>query len=151
MMDASPGDTILLGAGYSDETATVSENDISIEGDVSSSGIVLHLAPDVTGVTLGGSAPIDVVDSGSSGLITGNIGDNVITVSGGIDVVDGGLGVDGLIVDYSASAGVVTATTAVIGGDLGTVSIANVENLTVLTGAGADTLTFTTANGMRCA
>lgn len=147
MMDASPGDTILLGAGYSDETATVSENDISIEGDVSSSGIVLHLAPDVTGVTLGGSAPIDVVDSGSSGLITGNIGDNVITVSGGIDVVDGGLGVDGLIVDYSASAGVVTATTAVIGGDLGTVNITNVENLTILTGAGADTLTLTTANG----
>lgn len=147
MTDASPGDTILLASGYSDETATVSKEDIIIEGDISSSGIVLHLALGVTGVTLGGSAPIDVMDSGSSGLITGNIGDNVITVSGGIDIVDGGLGVDRLVVDYSASAGVVTATIAVIGGDLGTVSVTNVENFTALTGAGADILTFTTANG----
>jgi len=148
MKDASPGDTILLATGYINDEAIVSKEDITIKGDINSTGIVLTLGEGVIGVTLAGAAPIDVMDSDlSGGLITGNIGDNVITVSGGIDIVDGGLGVDRVVVDYSASAGVVTATTAVIGGDLGTVSVSGVENFTVLTGVGADTLTFTTANG----
>jgi Ca2+-binding RTX toxin-like protein len=92
MTDASPGDTILLAAGYSDETATVSKEDITIEGDISSSGIVLHLSPGVTGVTLGGSAPIDVMDSGSSGLITVGNGNNYIAAGDGANTISAGSG-----------------------------------------------------------
>ncbi|AML51899.1 Hint domain-containing protein [Falsihalocynthiibacter arcticus] len=149
MVDASPGDTISLGAGYSDETATVSKEDITIEGDINSSGIELHLAPDVSGVTLGGDAPIDVMDSDSSGLITGNTGDNVITASGGIDIVDGGLGVDRLIVDYSAGSGTTigTSATGFIGAGVGSVGItgAGFEHYTILAGTGVNTIT--TAGG----
>jgi Ca2+-binding RTX toxin-like protein len=144
---ALPGDTIILGDGYGPETVTITQNDITILGTLSSLGIELLIADGVSGLVLTGDAPINVTESLGNTVIAGNDGDNVITTSGGVAVVDGGLGVDRLVVDYSLSAGVITATTAVIGSDLGTVGITGIENYTVLTGSGADVLTFTTAHG----
>jgi Ca2+-binding RTX toxin-like protein len=126
---------------------TITQNDITISGTSSSLGIELLIADGVSGLVLTGDAPINVTESLGNTVIAGNDGDNVITTSGGVAVVDGGLGVDRLVVDYSLSAGVITATTAVIGSDLGTVGITGIENYTVLTGSGADVLTFTTAHG----
>jgi Ca2+-binding RTX toxin-like protein len=144
---ALPGDTIILGDGYGPETVNITQNDITISGTSSSLGIELLIADGVSGLVLMGDAPINVTDSLGANVIAGNDGDNVMTSTGGIDVFDGGLGVDRLVVDYSLAAGVVTATMAAIGSDLGTVGITGIENYTVLTGSGADVLTFTTADG----
>ena len=145
MAVAAPGDTIVLSGGYGNETAIVTQQDLTIEGDASSAGINLQLANGVTGVHLQGTAPIHVRDNGSDGTVAGNAGDNVITVTGGIDHVDGGMGVDRLVVDYH------TATTDVTGtptsgfeaAGVGSVTVASgtVESFTILAGSGAHTLT----------
>lgn len=149
LLAANFGDEIVLAAGYGPEVVTVTVSDITITGPVSATGIELNIGAGVTGLTLTGDAPINVTDSGTADTITGNAGDNTITVTGGIDTVDGGLGDDRLVVDYSASVGVVTATTTTFVGDLGTVGIAagSIEHFTVLTGDGIDTITLTTAHG----
>jgi Ca2+-binding RTX toxin-like protein len=101
-------------------------------------------------LVLGGDAPINVTDSGTADTITGNDGDNIITVTGGIgDTVNGGDGEDRLVVDYSSSTGVVTATTTTFSGSPGTVGVTagSIENFTVLTGDSIDTITLTTADG----
>jgi Ca2+-binding RTX toxin-like protein len=146
LLDAVSGDTILLQVGYSNETATVTANGITLDGSATSTGIVLQLDAGVTDLNLVGTAPINVLDSSSGGsTIAGNAGDNVITVTGGLDHVEGGLGNDRLVVDYS------TTTTAVVGAfdsafgsaGVGSVSItANTfEHFTILTGTGANTIT----------
>lgn len=144
MAAAVAGDTIVLGAGYSNETAMVTKNGITIDGGGSSVGITLHLAVGVTGVHLGGSAPINVLDTVGDTVIAGNAGSNVITVTGGTDIVDGGSGIDRLIVDYRK------ATTAVIGDTTsgfsaaghGSVTVAGIEELTILAGSGNNSLTL---------
>jgi Ca2+-binding RTX toxin-like protein len=150
MIAASPGDTINLGQGYGPEAVDVMVSDITITGPDTATGIELTIGAGVTGLTLGGDAPINVIDSGTDDTITGNDGDNTITVTGGIgDTVDGGAGDDRLVVDYSSSTGVVTATTTTFTGSPGTVGIAagSIEHFTVLTGDGVDTITLTTADG----
>ena len=99
MAAASPSDTINLAAGYGPEVVTVTVSNITITGPADATGIDLTIGAGVTGLTLGGTAPINVTDSGTADTITGNAGDNVITVTGGIDTVDGGLGDDRLVVD----------------------------------------------------
>lgn len=139
MAVAQPGDTIVLAAGYSNETATVTVSGITVTGNANSLGIVLTMATNVTGLTLGGAAPIDIFDSaGSNGTITGNSGANLITVTSGIDVVDGGAGIDRLVIDYRVG-GVVTgssATGAFTAADGRSVTIVgnSIENFTVLSG-----------------
>lgn len=145
MAAASPGDRIVLGAGYSHETATVTQDGVTIEGGSASSGIVLELGAGVSGVHLDGTAPINVIDNGTGGTITGNAGDNVITVTGGNDHADGGLGNDRLVVDYH------TVTTSVIGTSTtgfsaagnGSVTVGPLgfENFTILAGSGDNTIT----------
>ena len=44
MAAAAPDDTILFETGYSNETATVTLNGMSVSGDATSTGIVLQLA-----------------------------------------------------------------------------------------------------------
>src|SRR6185369_15157783 len=79
--------------------------------------------------------------------IVGNAGNNVVTVAAGADAVNGGLGIDRLVVDYHLATGAVTGNStsnfSEAGGGGRTVTITNgtFENFTVLTGAGADTLT----------
>jgi Ca2+-binding RTX toxin-like protein len=154
MANAVTGDTISLSPGYGAETAIVTVDGLTFDGDASSTGIVLSLAPDVDGVTLSGTASIDVDDSASDSTITGNDGDNEITVSGGVDTVDGGSGIDRLVVDYSDATGatVGSSATGFIGnafpdGSVASVSIvgAGFEDYTVLMGTGVNTVT--TAGG----
>ena len=144
MSAAAAGDTILLDHGYHGEHATVTHDGMTISGDASSTGIVLHLATGIATFTLAGTAPINVLDAPDGNGIVGNAGNNVITVTAGADAVSGGPGTDRLIVDYHLS------TTAVTGdstsnfhdgsGRLVTIN-GGFENFTILTGSGADTLT----------
>jgi Ca2+-binding RTX toxin-like protein len=147
MRDAGPTDTIQLEPGYSNETAWVTHNGMTIDGDSSSVGIVLRLGSGISSVALTGTAPIELFDNATDGnSIAGNDGDNLIHVSGGADAVSGGLGHDRLIVDYRLAAGAVTGdsssnvTEAGAGGRLVTIN-GGFEDFTILTGSGADTIT----------
>ncbi len=155
MVAAGPADTIELEAGYGDETATVTHNGMTVSGGANSTGIVLQLGSGVPTFFLGGTAPINVVAHASGGNgITANGGNNVITVTGGVNAVNGGLGVDRLVVDYRLATGAVTGDSTTnfseAGGGGRTVTITNgtFENFTVLTGAGADTLTVGDGNNI---
>ncbi|WP_198039075.1 calcium-binding protein, partial [Skermanella stibiiresistens] len=147
MLAAGPGDLIELQSGYSNEAASITHSGITVSGDVNSVGIVLQLTSGVSSFTLTGAAPIQVLDSTSANDILGNAGDNLITVSGGADVVSGGLGTDRLIVDYQLATGAVTGdstsnfTEAGGGARSVTVTSGTIEHFTVLTGSGADTIT----------
>lgn len=144
---ASPSDTIQLESGYSNETATVTRTGLTVTGDASSTGIVLQLSTTVASLTLAGTAPIDIVDSAGGNALVGNAGANTITVTNGVDSVDGGPGIDRLIVDYGLATGPVTGnstsnfTEAGGGGRTVTITGGTIENFTVLTGPGADTIT----------
>lgn len=92
LLDALAGDTIVLGPNYSNETVIITKSDIIISGTTSSLGIELIIEDGISGLILDGDAPIEVKDSSGGDIITGNDGDNVITVTGGVDIVDGGLG-----------------------------------------------------------
>ncbi len=150
MAAAAPGDTIVLEAGYSNETAIVTVDGITIEGAELSLGIQLQLAPGIAGVQLAGTAPINVLDNTFNNAIFGNAGDNTITVTGGIDVVDGGAGNDRLIVDYHTATGTTTGdyTAGFAAAGLGTVSInnASIEHFTIFGGSGVNTLTTGAGN-----
>jgi Ca2+-binding RTX toxin-like protein len=146
---AVPGDTIALATGYSDETAIVTVDGITFTGGANSLNINLELASGITGVTLGGLAPIHVTDSATGdSIIIGSIGDNEITVSGGIDAVSGGAGNDRLIVDYHNVTGTTVgdSTTGFIGTGVGSVTVGTgFEHFTILAGTGVNTIT--TAGG----
>lgn len=147
MLAAGPGDIIQLATGYKNETAIVSHNGITVTGGASSTGIVLQLGAGIPTFTLTGTAPITVLDGPGGNGIVGNAGNNQITVSSGVDAVDGGLGRDRVTVDYHLATGAVTGdstsnfTEAGGGGRSVTITNGTVEDFTVLTGAGADTLT----------
>ena len=147
MLAANAADTIVLEAGYSNETATVTHNGMTVSGQASSTGIILHLGTGIATFALGGSAPITVDDAPDGNSIVGNDGDNTIIVTNGVDAVTGGLGVDLLRVDYHTATGAITGNSTSnfteAGGSGRAVSIVDgtFENFTVLTGSGADTLT----------
>lgn len=152
MTVAGPGDTIYLEAGYSNETATISFNNMTIFGGAASQGIVLNLAPGIATVTMTGTAPMHLRDASDGNGIVGNAGNNLITVTGGVDAVDGGLGVDRLVVDYRHATGAVTGdstsnfTEAGGGGRSVTMTDGTIEHFTILTGSGADTITTGAGN-----
>src|SRR6185436_8452502 len=115
-------------------------------GDATSTGIVLQLAIGIATFTLTGTAPINVFDASDGNGIVGNDGNNIITVTDGADAVNGGLGIDRLVVDYHLSTGAVTGDStsnfAEAGGSrLVSVTNGTFEHFTVLTGSGADTIT----------
>jgi large repetitive protein len=143
---SAAGDTISLQAGYSNERAVLTVQGLTVTGGATSLNIDLVLATGINNVTLAGLSAIEVWDNSGSNNITGNGGNNNLHVSGGADAVLGGAGRDHLEVDY---AGAVTDVIGTVGGvtDGGTrsVTFAAVEDFTILTGAGDDTLT--TGNG----
>lgn len=146
MMAAGPNDLIQLEAGYSNETATVTHNGITVFGGITSTGIVLQLGAGISAFTLTGNAPINVLDSVLGQNIVGNAGNNVITVTNGADAVNGGLGHDRLVVDYRLATGAVTGDStsnfAEAGGSrLVTITSGTFEDFTIRTGSGADTIT----------
>ena len=143
-MDPNIPNTITLADGYGPEDVAIGINNITITGPASAEGIVLTVEDGITGLLLGGTAPIDVFDSvGNDNNISGNDGDNTITVTGGQDTITGGLGDDRAFIDYSlASTVAITGTASTISSSLGTTAMSGFEHYTVLTGDSADTLTF---------
>jgi Ca2+-binding RTX toxin-like protein len=146
MQSAVTGDIIQLEAGYGGETATVTKDGITVSGDATSTGVVLTIGAGVATFTLGGTAPITVLDDPSDGEgIAGNNGNNLITVAGGADAVSGGAGEDRLIVDYRLAGGAVTGDSTSnftdAGGPRSVTISGGIEHFTVLTGSGTDTLT----------
>jgi Ca2+-binding RTX toxin-like protein len=147
VLAAAPGDTIQLEVGYSNETATVTVNNLTVDGGAGSTGIVLHLGAGVALFATTGTAPINIFDAPDGNSIVGNDGNNLITVDEGVDAVNGGLGTDRLFVDYRLATGAVTGdstshfTEAGGGGRSVTITNGTFEHFTVLTGNAADTLT----------
>jgi Ca2+-binding RTX toxin-like protein len=140
---ADAGDTILLEAGYSNERAVLTVQDLTVTGDASSRNIQLVLAAGMGDVTLGGLANIEVFDNGTNNNITGNDGDNYVRVSGGADVVLGGGGLDRLVINYAdAVTNVIGTLGSVTDGGTNSVTFDDaVEDFTILTGTGDDTVT----------
>ena len=147
MQAGGPGDTIQLQSGYGNETAAVTHNGVTIFGDATSIGITLQLGMGIATFTAAGTAPFDILDASDGNGIVGNAGNNLVTVTAGIDAVNGGAGVDRLVVDYRLATGAVTGDStsnfaeAEGGGRAVTITAGTFENFTVLTGTGADTLT----------
>ncbi len=139
---AGTGDVILLEAGYGNENATIGINGLSFDGGPSSTGVNLQLLTGVSAITLLGTAPINIVDGPDANSIVGNDGDNTISVSSGVDVVTAGNGTDRLIIDYSAATASITGTLVnVSDGGTHAVTFTGVENFTIKTGSGNDTVT----------
>lgn len=152
MLAAAANDTIVLEAGYGGENATVTQDGLTLDGTSSSTGINLQLGSGVTGFTLTGAAPINVVDSAGPNDIVGNAGSNVIRVAGGADHVSGGAGDDTLIIDYSASVSAVTMGAPTGGNgqaaDLEgrSVTYDGIENFRIQSGSANDTITTGAGN-----
>ncbi|MEI6161357.1 MAG: calcium-binding protein, partial [Roseococcus sp.] len=133
--------------GYSNETAIINKTGVGVTGDASSVGIILQLAVGIPTFSVTGTAPFAILDATDANGMVGNDGDNTITVTAGVDSVNGGLGVDRLVVDYHLATGAVTGnsvsnfTEAGGGGRSVTITAGTIEHFTVLTGNGADTLT----------
>ena len=146
LADSIGGDTINLQAGYSNEAALVDVQNMIVDGGVSSTNIALQLGLGIGDITLLGSAGFEVKDNAGANTITGNAGRNTFTVSEGADVVHGGGGIDHLIVDYSDATATVTGTVGgVTDGGIHSVTFDAVENFSIRTGSGNDTIT--TADG----
>jgi Ca2+-binding RTX toxin-like protein len=147
-VDPNEPNTITLADGYGPENVEISINDVTITGPASAEGIVLTVQDGITGLLLGGTAPINVFDSvGNDNTISGNDGDNTITVTGGLDTISGGLGDDRAFIDYSqATTAPITGTASTISSSLGTTAMSGFEHYSVLTGPSADTLTFGSGN-----
>jgi len=142
MAAAGTGDIISLEAGYGNENAMVTVNGLSFDGGPSSTDINLQLASGISAITLLGTAPINVLDGPDANAVVGNDGDNIITVSSGVDVVTAGNGTDRLIIDYSAATASITGTTVnVTDGGTHAVTFTGVEDFTITTGSGNDTIT----------
>jgi Ca2+-binding RTX toxin-like protein len=152
MLASGPGDNLRLEPGYSNETATIAFSGMTIFGGAGSTGINLKLGTGIATITLTGTAPFRLVDAMDGNGIVGNAGNNRIIVRGGVDAVDGGLGVDRLIVDYRNAIGAVTGDStshfseAGGGGRTVTMTDGTIEHFTVLTGSGADTITTGAGN-----
>ncbi|MGZ8407111.1 MAG: calcium-binding protein, partial [Caulobacteraceae bacterium] len=140
---AAAGDIIRLEDGYSNERAVLTVQDLTVTGGASSRNIDLVLGAGIDDVTLAGLADIDVFDNGGNNAITGNGGDNLLRVSGGADVVLGGAGLDRLVISYAdAVTDVIGTSDNVTDGGTNSVSFdAAVEDFTILTGSGDDTVT----------
>jgi len=157
---AQPGDTIFLAAGYVNETALVTVEGITVEGDATNTGISLNLDPAIVQIRLAGSAPINVTGSDADNRIFGNSGDtaldggdgnDTIDPGNGNDTVDGGAGTDRLQVNHAgastAVSGGVSAGTLADGytGSLSdsagnSVAFSGIENFAITTGSGNDVI-----------
>jgi Ca2+-binding RTX toxin-like protein len=140
---SAAGDIIRLAAGYSNERAVLTVQDLSVQGTASSVNIDLELGTGIGNVTLGGLADIEVWDNSGNNNITGNGGDNLLRVTGGADVVIGGGGLDRLVINYADAVAAVTGTiTSVTDGGTNSVTFdASVEDFVIYTGSGNDTIT----------
>ena len=130
MNSAIGGDTIALDTGYSNESALVDKQNITVRGTSSSLDIVLTLGAGIGALTLKGNAPIAVHDNSGTNTITGNANDR-------------------LFVDYSTATATVTGTvTNITDHGANSVTYTGIENLTLKTGSGNDTVTLGDGNNL---
>ncbi len=103
------GMRILIVGTITGEHATLTKDDLSVEGQADDTGIVLTLGTGAVTLTLLGDAPINVIGNELNNVIYGNEGantieggdgDDVIFGGGGDDTLDGGAGEDLLVGDY---------------------------------------------------
>jgi Ca2+-binding RTX toxin-like protein len=152
LLVAAPGDTIVLEPGYGNETAAVTVDNLFFDGTVSSSNIALQLAPGIGSLSLQGFVPAAITDNAGNNVIIGNAADNAITVSAGIDSVNGGAGNDRLIVEYSGNASGTVGTSLIAGSVDGyqgaytsvlgsIVTFNNIDSFDIRTGTGNDIIT----------
>ncbi|MDR6821138.1 T1SS-143 domain-containing protein, partial [Neorhizobium sp. 2083] len=101
---ASAGFRIELVGTVTDQSATITKENLTVVGGAEDTGIVLTL-DGVQKITLQGEAPIKVVGDGLNNTIIGNdgantleggIGNDTLNGGGGNDVLDGGQGLDTL-------------------------------------------------------
>src|SRR5262245_4290906 len=93
---ASPGDVIVVNAGYGGpETVVVTVDNLIFDAPASITGVVLDISglTDPT-ITLTDAAPFAVVGSAGDDKITGNNGVNYLIGGTGNDVISGGGGND---------------------------------------------------------
>ncbi|AGI69668.1 hypothetical protein OAN307_c42750 [Octadecabacter antarcticus 307] len=153
---AQYGDVIVLAENYyGPEDVNVSVSGITITGPATATGINLFLEAGVKDFVLLGEAPINVTDTpkdttslNESNNISGNDGDNTITLTGGIDVVDGGdgPGTDWLVVDYSWATVAITGTATSFEVAGNSITYSSFEHFKVLGGTAADQITLSSGN-----
>lgn len=154
---AAASDIIRLAADYSNESAVLTVQDLTVMGGTSSLNIGLVLGVGINNVTLAGRSDFEVWDNSGNNNITGNDGNNLFHVSGGADVVLGGDSgsdlfpqwVDRLVIDYADAVSAVIGTVgSVTDGGTNSVTFDGVEDFTILTGSGDDTLTTGDGNNL---
>jgi Ca2+-binding RTX toxin-like protein len=157
-LNGNGGDDTLIGAAGADSLIGGAGNDTYVidsasdkigetgsdAGDTVQAAIAvdLSLAPftGIENVTLTGTGTINATGSGIANRLVGNDGANVLDGKGGADTLEGGKGNDTYLVDSSAD-----SVVEIAGGGTDTVKStvayaladSNVENLSLLAGAGA--------------
>jgi len=142
-LDGGTGDDNLTGGAGDDTYVVDSAADVVTESgggiDLVLSGVSYTLGNQLENLTLSGTAPIDGTGNGVGNRLVGNSGDNVLDGAGGADTMVGGTGSDTYIVNVATD--VVTealnAGTDSVESSVTYTLAANVENLTLATGAGA--------------
>ena len=143
---ALPGDTIQVEGGFpGTDSVSVTVNNLIFDGRVLGGGtaINLTLGPGIAVMTMTGVTWFNAFDNAGNNTITGNENHNSITVSGGQDIVDGGLGSDdSLTVNYaSLTTAVTTVGSSFTNGAATGVAFSNIERFDVTTGSGNDSIT----------
>jgi Ca2+-binding RTX toxin-like protein len=141
---ALPGDTIQVEAAYATaESVNVSVNNLTFDGLTAQTGITLTLAAGIATLTMTGTTPFTAVDNAGNNTITGNDADNSITVTNGLDTVNGGAGTgDVLVIDYSADTDAFGMNGAASIFDFvnTSVSFSNIERFNATFGSGNDVI-----------
>ncbi|HEV7257126.1 MAG TPA: DUF5801 repeats-in-toxin domain-containing protein [Bosea sp. (in: a-proteobacteria)] len=88
------GMRILIAGTIVGELATLTKDNLVVEGQADDTGIVLTLGAGANNVTLAGTAPINVVGNAGSNVIAGNDGANEIAGGNAGDTLSGGGGDD---------------------------------------------------------
>ncbi|MFN0193854.1 MAG: beta strand repeat-containing protein [Aestuariivirga sp.] len=154
MDDAVSGDAIALLNGYSNETALVTVDGLTVSGNASSANIELQLGAGVADIILQGSAAINVTGNSLANSISGNAGNNSLDGAAGNDAMSGGRGDDTYVVDASGDTVVerVGEGTDTVTSSITLTLAANVENLALtgaanIAGTGNDLANMLTGNG----
>jgi trimeric autotransporter adhesin len=147
---AAVGDTIRVEAAYATaESVNVTVNNLIFDGLTAQTGITLTLGPGIANLTMTGTTNFNAADNAVNNIITGNSGDNSITVSGGTDTVDGGAGTgDLLVISYGADTDSFSMNGAAQINDFvnTSISFSGIERFNATFGSGNDTIVLLGGN-----
>jgi Ca2+-binding RTX toxin-like protein len=132
---AKSGDTIVVASGYAgNEAVAVAVNNLTVNAPADVAGIWLNVQPNVTKLTLTGTASIRVAGFGVNGFtflggdgnetfVTSSTGNDIFDGGGGNDTLDGGLGTNTLIGGAGDDLFIVNRGAGTIDGGTGTDTI----------------------------